>query len=173
MGQVAFYNKTLWVLGISLSLSLAHSLSAFLPFLTGFILYMRNVKYCIKLVAHFNEGAGSAIPKTVQLRSSVRLTGPIPGDRSKYYSTVWRKGAGKRGLERIWKAPTSAGVRGRGSHIPSTAFRHLPPNSARTGYATEGAFFISAQLSTNAVSALTKVCVLIRLWKKHSAQAPT
>ena len=28
----------------------------------------------------------------------------------------------------------------------SVAFRHLPPKSARTGYATERAFFISAQL---------------------------
>ena len=28
-------------------------------------------------------------------------------------------------------------------HTPSIAFRHLPPNSARTGYATEGALYIS------------------------------
>ena len=36
---------------------------------------------------------------------------------------------------------------GRG-HTPSIAFRHLPPNSARFGYATEGALFIfAAQLS--------------------------
>ena len=28
-------------------------------------------------------------------------------------------------------------------HTPSTAFRHLPPNSARFSYATEGALFIS------------------------------
>ena len=46
-------------------------------------------------------------------------------------------------------------------HTPSTAFRHLPPNSARFSYATEGALFISAQLSTDAVSALRKVRVLI------------
>ena len=39
-------------------------------------------------------------------------------------------------------------------HTPSTAFRHLPPNSAIFGYATGGALFISAQLSGNAVSAL-------------------
>ena len=32
------------------------------------------------------------------------------------------------------------------SHTPSIAFRHLPPNSATGGYATEGALFISAQL---------------------------
>ena len=43
------------------------------------------------------------------------------------------------------------------SHTPSIAFRHLPPNSARFGYATEGALFISVQLSTDAVSALRKV----------------
>ena len=48
-------------------------------------------------------------------------------------------------------------------HTPSIAFRHLPPNSARTGYATEGALFISAQLSSDAVSALRKVWVLIKL----------
>ena len=57
------------------------------------------------------------------------------------------------------------------SHTPSIAFRHLPPNSARFGYATEGALFISAQLSTDAVSALRKVWLLIRLWKQPSAQA--
>ena len=48
-------------------------------------------------------------------------------------------------------------------HTPSIAFGHLPPNSARFGYATEGALFISAQLSTDAVSALRKVRVLIGL----------
>ena len=87
-------------------------------------------------------------------------------------------------------------------------FPHLPPNSARIGYAkvntvlnvhrnrkaysgrgeggrgyggggrgigyaTEGALFIPAQLSADAVSALRNVWVLIRLWKQHSAQART
>ena len=47
------------------------------------------------------------------------------------------------------------------THTPSTAFRHLPPNSARFSYTTEGALFISMQLSSNAVSALQKVQVLI------------
>ena len=51
---------------------------------------------------------------------------------------------------------------------PSIAFRHLPPNSARTGYATEGALFVSAKLSIDAVSALRKVWVLKRLWKLES-----
>ena len=46
-------------------------------------------------------------------------------------------------------------------HTPSIAFRHLPPNSARFSYATEGALFISAQLSSDAVSALRKVRILI------------
>ena len=31
------------------------------------------------------------------------------------------------------------------THTPSTTFWHLPPNSARFSYATEGALFISAQ----------------------------
>ena len=48
-------------------------------------------------------------------------------------------------------------------YIPGIAFRHLPPNSARFSYATEGALFISVQLSTNAVSALRKFLVLIKL----------
>ena len=72
-------------------------------------------------------------------------------------------------------------------HTPSTTFRHLPPKegcrkpvlgvwghstlraslsgtflqTARFSYATEGALFITAQLSTDAVSALRKVRVLI------------
>ena len=46
-------------------------------------------------------------------------------------------------------------------HTLNIAFRHLPPNSARFGYATKGALFISAQLSTDAVSALQNVWVLI------------
>ena len=58
-------------------------------------------------------------------------------------------------------------------HTPSIAFRHLPPNSARFGYATEGAHFISAQLSSDAASDLRKVLVLIWLRKQPSAQAPT
>ena len=49
------------------------------------------------------------------------------------------------------------------SHTPSIAFRHLPPNSARFVYATEGALFISAQLSTDVVTALRNVWVLIKL----------
>ena len=52
------------------------------------------------------------------------------------------------------------------SHISTQTehrFRHLPQNSARFSYATEGALFISAQLSTDAVSALRKVRVLIKL----------
>ena len=40
-------------------------------------------------------------------------------------------------------------------------FPALSPNSARFSYATEGALFISAQLSTDAVSALRKFRVLI------------
>ena len=46
---------------------------------------------------------------------------------------------------------------GERSHTPSIAFRHLPPNSARIIYATEGALCISADLPTSAVSVLPKV----------------
>ena len=34
---------------------------------------------------------------------------------------------------------------------PGIAFRHLPPNSARFSYASEGALFISTQMSTDEV----------------------
>ena len=59
------------------------------------------------------------------------------------------------------------------SHTRSITFRHLPPNSARFGYATEGALFISTQLSRDTVSALWKVWVLTWLWKQFSAKART
>ena len=36
--------------------------------------------------------------------------------------------------------------------VPDLAFRHLTPNSARAGNATDEAFFVTAQLSTDAVS---------------------
>ena len=52
-------------------------------------------------------------------------------------------------------------LRDSGRLTPSITFRHLPPNSARFGYATDRALFISAQLSTNMVSTLQKVRVLI------------
>ena len=44
-------------------------------------------------------------------------------------------------------------------HTPCIAFRQLPPNSARIGYATKRAQFISVQLSTDAVSDPRKVWV--------------
>ena len=46
-----------------------------------------------------------------------------------------------------------------GASLSGTFLRTL----ARTGYATEGALLISAQLSSNTVSALRKVWVLIKL----------
>ena len=67
---------------------------------------------------------------------------------------------------RVWVEITLRASLSGTFHTPSTAFRHLPPNSARFSYATEGALFISAQLSSDAVSALRKVRVLIRLWKQ-------
>ena len=58
-------------------------------------------------------------------------------------------------------------------HTLSIAFQHLPPNSARFGYATQGALSISMQLSADTVSAFRKVWVLIKLRKQPSAQART
>ena len=50
---------------------------------------------------------------------------------------------------------------------------YLPPNSARIGYAAEGALFISAQQSSDAVSVLRTDWVLIRLWEQSSVEART
>ena len=77
--------------------------------------------------------------------------------------------------DRKWSKPVSSMV------LVQTAtatysehlFPHLPPNSARFSYATQGTLFISAQLSTDAVSTLRKVWVLIWLWKQPSAHART
>ena len=43
------------------------------------------------------------------------------------------------------KVENSAGGHHARGHTPSIAFRHLPPNSARFGYATEEPLFVSAQ----------------------------
>ena len=76
--------------------------------------------------------------------------------------TGWEGGV----TEFVWEGSEECfgNVRGGGEgsrHTPSIAFQHLPPNSARFSYATEGALFISAQLSTDVVSALRNVRVLI------------
>ena len=74
---------------------------------------------------------------------------------------VWRK-VPESGARSFAKWLCGGGkIRQTQTHTPSTAFRHLPSNSARFSYATEGALFISAQLSTDAVTALRKVWVLI------------
>ena len=61
----------------------------------------------------------------------------------------------------------------RAGHSPSIAFRHLPPNSARFGYVTEGALFISAQLSTADGIRQRPPEGLATHKKQPSAQAPT
>ena len=81
------------------------------------------------------------------------LRGPAPSQRCFPVQQLW----GDASRERL-------------GHSPSTAFQHLPPNSGRIGYATAGALFISGQLSTNAVKAIRKVWVLIRLWKQNSVR---
>ena len=54
-------------------------------------------------------------------------------------------------------------------HTPSIVFWDHLPNSARIGYATEGALFIFAQLSPNNICAHWKVWVLMQLWmSKHA-----
>ena len=63
-------------------------------------------------------------------------------------------------------------------HTPNISSGHPPPNSVRFSYATEGVLFISAQLSSDAVSALRKVRVLIydcrsNLAPKHARKHET
>ena len=55
-------------------------------------------------------------------------------------------------------------------HTPNIASPHPPPNSSRFSYATEGVLFISAQLSSDAVSALRMVRV--RIYDCRSNLAP-
>ena len=55
-----------------------------------------------------------------------------------------RRGGIGRGAEGGGAGGGGVGWGGVGVHTPSIAFRHLPPNSARFSYATEGALFISA-----------------------------
>ena len=71
-----------------------------------------------------------------------------PTSRFFRYSDPWTRGA-----QRLYQGQT---------HTPSITFRYLPPNSARFSYATEGALFISAQLSADAVSALRKVLIKLQ-----------
>ena len=44
---------------------------------------------------------------------------------------------------------TAQGMCHGSKHTPGLTFWHLPPNAARISYATEGALFTSAQLSTD------------------------
>ena len=90
-----------------------------------------------------------------------RVAGQLRGDKERPFSGVTKSG-------RVWrKVPESdarsrtKNFKSRGPHTLSIAFRHPPPNSAIFSYATEGVLFMSAQLSSDAVSALRSVPVLI------------
>ena len=62
-------------------------------------------------------------------------------------------------IECCFTSTETVGLLGTGS--PGRTLRRLHPNSARFSYVTEGALFISAQVSSDAVSAIQKVRVLI------------
>ena len=53
------------------------------------------------------------------------------------------------------------------THTPGLAFRHLPPNSARTGYATKGALFISARIGYATKGALFISAYLSMHWRSQ------
>ena len=93
-----------------------------------------------------------------------RVGGQLRGDKECPFSGVTKSG-------RVWrKVPESdarspfSGVTKSGSLEEGAgkrcseciAFRHLPPNTARFSYATEGALFISAQLSPAGRPRLTR-----------------
>ena len=61
-----------------------------------------------------------------------------------------------------WTTPTREKERQTASHNPTTASRHLPPNSARIDYGHRRALCISSQLSTGAACAFLKVWVLLK-----------
>ena len=89
-------------------------------------------------------------------RGADRVGGQLRGDKECPFSGVTKSGRVWRKVPKtmlgVWPYAPGAPWRHRW-HTPShTAFRHLPPNSARFSYATEGALFISAQLSSNAVT---------------------
>ena len=106
----------------------------------------------------------SLLPQSYLSEGADRVGEQPRGNKKCPFSGITKSG-------RVWRKVQESDARSvRSTHTPSIAFRHLPPNSARFSYATEGALFTSAQLSTDAVSALRKIWVLIRLWKQTSAQ---
>ena len=79
----------------------------------------------------------------------------LRGDKECPFSGVTKSG-------RVWSKVPESDARSVGcNRTPNLAFRRPSPNSARFSYAIEGVLFISAQLSSDAVSALRKVRVLI------------
>ena len=62
-----------------------------------------------------------------------RVGGQPRGDKECPFSGVTKSG-------RVWRKVSESNARSVSeTHTPSTAFRHLPPNSARFSYATERA----------------------------------
>ena len=100
-------------------------------------------------------------PKELSLYSSVQLSSRWPICAPPYLSKISPMLPVKQLQSSTdWNGPFSSFQGWLLGHPPSIAFPHLPPNSARFSYTTEGVLFISAQLSTNTVSALQKVRVL-------------
>ena len=115
---------------------------------------------CISCVRACGLGA-RLLPQSYQFSEGADCVGgQLHGGKECPFSGVTKSG-------RVWRKMPESGARSvGGAHTPCIAFRHLPPNSARFGYANERALFMAARLSTDAVSALRK----IRLWKQPRAQ---
>ena len=91
-------------------------------------------------LSHIHENESSPPPPKVL---AVTKYGRDSGWRRGWMCGV---GVGMGGGSKVQAGEWTLGVSERRCHTPSIAFRHIPPNSARFSYATEGALFISAQL---------------------------
>ena len=76
-----------------------------------------------------------------------RVGGQLRGDKECPFcgvttsGRVWRKVPESDARSVQWKLRAASSLEGH-RHTPSIAFRHLPPNSTRFSYATEGALFV-------------------------------
>ena len=107
--------------------------------------YQRSQQFCIQLKVYNCLTLRASLSGTF-LQTLPDLVTPLKAALGTLYlrAAVHRRGQ---------RPPKGLGT----DHTPSIAFRHHPPNSARPSDATKGALFFSAQLSTDAVSALRKV----------------
>ena len=131
----------------------------------------KNTKAALKCSYELYSSAGTIFSQDKSLACQNPLSRNRDwSSRERVWLSIWRRNKNNKKPVKhgnplsLWNASVNVKLRVPGdplSHTPSIAFRHLPPNSARYSYANEGALFVSAQLSSDAVSALRKVRVLV------------